>query len=406
MLEHTRRRGRVPREQQESPLDKPHEFWDTQPVLHGEQKEEANETIENKTLTDIEKEPLPFGHAGFEWSDTDVDDPVVLDQIYTLLKENYVEDDDCMFRFDYSREFLLWALKPPGFRREWHVGVRYGKAKRLMAFITAVPANMCVRGTTIPMVEINFLCIHKQLREHRLAPKLIKEITRRVNLTNIWQAVYTAGVKLPRPVGECRYYHRSLNPKKLVNVGFSSLHSRLTIPRAVKLYRVDGRPHIPGLRAAKPEDVPQMAVLLREFLATRQLYPVFDDEEVAHWFLPRHDIINTFVVENPGTKKITDLLSFYSLPSSILGNDTYKTLRAAYSFYNVATSVPLKELMSDALVMANQLGYDVFNCLDLMENKSFLADLKFGPGDGNLHYYLFNWKCKAMQSSELGLVLM
>ena len=32
------------------------------------------------------------------------------------------------------------------------------------------------------MVEINFLCVHKKLRSKRLAPVLIREITRRVNL--------------------------------------------------------------------------------------------------------------------------------------------------------------------------------------------------------------------------------
>lgn len=31
-----------------------------------------------------------------------------LKELYTLLNENYVEDDDNMFRFDYSPEFLLW----------------------------------------------------------------------------------------------------------------------------------------------------------------------------------------------------------------------------------------------------------------------------------------------------------
>jgi glycylpeptide N-tetradecanoyltransferase len=54
------------------------------------------------------------------------------------------------------------------------------------------------------MVEINFLCVHKKLRSKRLAPVLIKEITRRVNLTGIFQAVYTAGVILPSLVGKCR----------------------------------------------------------------------------------------------------------------------------------------------------------------------------------------------------------
>ena len=27
-----------------------------------------------------------------------------------LLSENYVEDDDAMFRFNYSKEFLLWCV--------------------------------------------------------------------------------------------------------------------------------------------------------------------------------------------------------------------------------------------------------------------------------------------------------
>ena len=55
------------------------------------------------------------------------------------------------------------------------------------------------------MVEINFLCVHKKLRSKRMAPVLIREITRRVNLQGIFQAVYTAGVVLPKPIATCRY---------------------------------------------------------------------------------------------------------------------------------------------------------------------------------------------------------
>lgn len=54
------------------------------------------------------------------------------------------------------------------------------------------------------MVEINFLCVHKKLRSKRVAPVLIREITRRVNMEGIFQAVYTAGVVLPKPVACCR----------------------------------------------------------------------------------------------------------------------------------------------------------------------------------------------------------
>ena len=33
---------------------------------------------------------------------------IQLKELYQLLNGNYVEDDDNMFRFDYSPEFLQW----------------------------------------------------------------------------------------------------------------------------------------------------------------------------------------------------------------------------------------------------------------------------------------------------------
>ena len=35
----------------------------------------------------------------------------------------------------------------------------------------------------------------------------------------------------------------------------------------------------------------------------------------------------------------------------------------------------------------------------------FLEKLKFGIGDGNLQYYLYNWKCPKMEAKNIGLVL-
>ena len=61
------------------------------------------------------------------------------------------------------------------------------------------------RSRTLSLAEVNFLCVHKKLRSKRLAPVLIKEVTRRINLTGIFQAVYTAGVVLPKPISKCRY---------------------------------------------------------------------------------------------------------------------------------------------------------------------------------------------------------
>ena len=91
-----------------------------------------------------------------------------------------------MFRFDYSIKFLQWALLPPGYNKDWLFGVRGGKKNKLFGFISAIPVHMGINGKNKKMAEVNFLCVHKSLREKRLAPTLIKEVTRRVNRTNVW----------------------------------------------------------------------------------------------------------------------------------------------------------------------------------------------------------------------------
>ena len=74
--------------------------------------------------------------------------------------------------------------------------------------------------------------------------------------------------------------------------------------------------------------------------------------------------------------------------------------------YNATTDNNLTELMKYALVKAKDLGFDVFNALDIMDNQEFLHELKFGVGDGFLHYYLYNWNLQQRLSvNQLGVVL-
>jgi len=385
-----------------SAQDKKHSFWGTQPMNHDGSSEEGPVEL-NKPIEELRQEPYNMP-AGFIWCSLDIQNPDQKKELYDLLAGNYVEDDDCLFRFDYSQDFLQWALTAPGFHTDLLLGVRAQKSGKLVAFISGIPAQVRVRDTPVSMVEINFLCVHKKLRSKRLAPVLIKEITRRTNLKGTFQAVYTAGVVLPVPVAKARYHHRSLNPKKLVGVGFSRLGPRMTLARLQKLYKLPTNTSTEGLRPMEPKDVPGVHQLLTNYLKKFSLAILFDQQEVGHWLLPRKGVVDAFVVENPQTGQITDLCSFYHLNSTILGKN--ESLYAAYSFYNVATSVQWSELMRDCLILAKNGGADVFNALNLMENEQFLSDLKFGLGDGFLQYYLYNWKTKGMESSDVGVVLL
>lgn len=392
------------------PFDQKHKFWETQPV--GQFKDVGNSSlpegpIELPTpLSEVKQEPYNLPSL-YEWSTCDMGSDEVCNEVYVLLTNNYVEDDDNMFRFNYSKEFLRWALHSPGYYSSWHVGVRVKASKKLVAFISGIPVNMRVRDQVVKMAEVNFLCVHKKLRSKRLAPVMIKEVTRRIHLENVWQAAYTAGVLLPTPLTTSQYWHRTLNPKKLIDVGFSRLGERMTMSRAIKLYKLPTSTSSPGLRKMELRDVPAVTQLLRNYLSRFSVAPEFDDNEVEHWLLPQENVVDSYLVESQVTHDITDFFSFYTLPSSILHSQEYSILKAAYTFYYVSTNTPLLQLMNDALIIAKQKDFDVFNALDVMENESFLKELKFGQGDGQLYYYLYNYRLnQALKPSELGLVLL
>ena len=89
--------------------------------------------------------------------------------------------------------------------------------------------SFCVSPT-----QVNFLCVHKKIRSKRLAPVLIREVTRRVNRDAGWQAIYTAGVSIPTPITEATYFHRSINIKKLIDIGFAAPPRRITLASYIK----------------------------------------------------------------------------------------------------------------------------------------------------------------------------
>ncbi|KAF7294860.1 Glycylpeptide N-tetradecanoyltransferase [Mycena indigotica] len=397
-----------------------HKFWATQPVPQLDEGPPVDDGyIEPSVPRDqVRQEAYPLPND-FEWSTLDINDPKQNKEVYDLLSLNYVEDDEASFRFQYSSEFLQWALKPPGYYKEWHVGVRVSSNQKLVAFISGVPITIRVRNKVFAAAEINYLCIHKKLRSKRLAPVLIKEVTRQVHLQGIFQAIYTAGVVIPTPISTCRYNHRPLNVPKLLEVGFTFVPRNSTAARMIRMNKVPDKPTL-KVRPIEERDIVAVADLFARYMRRFDMVPVMSIEDVKHQFLSGEgtgkigdggpgkrvgQVTWTYVVEDPETNKVTDFFSFYCLPSTIINNVKYGTLEAGYLYYyatevafqpdadeNGQLKARLQTLIGDALVIANQAKLDVFNALTLMDNVSFLQDHKFGVGDGFLNFYLYNWR--------------
>ena len=66
----------------------------------------------HKTVDEIQAEPLKLP-PGYNWSNVNIHNDEEANDVYELLTKHYVEDDNAFFRFDYSVNFLRWALSPP-----------------------------------------------------------------------------------------------------------------------------------------------------------------------------------------------------------------------------------------------------------------------------------------------------
>jgi hypothetical protein len=231
---------------------------------------------------------------------------------------------------------------------------------------------MRVRDKVLNCSEVNFLCVHKKLRSKRLAPVLIKEITRRCYVEGTFQAVYTVGSLLPTPVSTARYFHRAIDWEKLYDVGFSPLPHGSTKTRQIVRYKLPDTTSTPGLREMESKDVDAAVDLLRRYLERMDMAQVFNKTEFEHWMAPKEkpkeQVVWSYVVEDPKTHKITDYFSFYNLESTVIGNKKHNTVKAAYLFY-YATEVAFEEdkdkaklkqrlnlLMKDALILAKKVS--------------------------------------------------
>ena len=227
-----------------------------------------------------------------------------------------------------------------------------------------------MRSKVLRCTEINFLCVHKKLRDKRLTPVLIEEITRRCYLLDIFQAIYTAGIVLPKPVSSCRYYHRPINWLKLFEVGFSGLPPHSTKQRQIAKNNLPPTIALKGLRPLAKKDVKAVQSLLERYLARFEMAPKMTNEEIEHWLVydetsKEEQVIWAYVLEDPSSKKITDFFSFYCLDSSIIGSTKYSSVHAAYLYYYATEAAfdsdekKLKErlnvLMCDALITAKKV---------------------------------------------------
>jgi len=395
--------------------NKEHKFWDNTPMMKPKEVvKEVNDYIEDpdKISREVLQDKLPL-LSQFEWSDIDVEDPKQLEELYVHLRDNFGEDSDSLFRFHYSKEFLLWSLNTSKKKKELHIGVRVVSNKKLVGFIAGTPTLLTIYGKNIPLVEINYLCIHKKLRNKRLAPILIQEVARRVPIIKIYTAIYTFGQDRMKYVSKGVYWHRFLDIEKCLDTKFFVPREDITREQYIRLYRIEKNKNNvvetnenPRSQMENPPNTQMVTIdrnniniaynLYLKYITKLDLSVCFTLEEFTEHILPKNNVIYSYITEDN-----TSFFSFFRISSTVLTNCKHTEIRTAHLYYHS----DIKHIMNIILLIAKQQGFDVLTTLDIMDNNTFLKDNKFASSNVELKYYLYNWRCKEIPRDKLGVIL-
>ena len=394
-----------------------HLFWGKQPVPQSEKNviKAGPLLISDKQIISNHFARLP---ENFQWSSFDVFDEKDLSELTDFLAENYISSEDQKFRLIYHKEFLQWALTPPGYKRKWHISIRDGN--KLIAFISCIPATISSTDIHDLIPLVNFLCVHKEYRSKRLTPFLITETVRQVDLTNITryhpaQFLYTVNTALPTKICNTNFFYRPLNIKKLMNSGF--LTSELEISNIYELFptlTIQNKDSV-NWQPLTTSYLKQTHQHLQNHLNKYTLHIDFSEKEFLHWFWDRKHNFSDII--SVGEKETINYLTNNTLKSpvrcwvnivnkEIIGFFSYyvlnsENIKIAYVFYH---TLNLTEAIQEVFTK-NHDNVDIIAILNIANRESTIQDLNFYMGDkkSSLNYHFYNWETPPIHPNQINL---
>ena len=398
----------MPTEKQKQKSKQPRKFWDKQPVIPLTEKilEDGEVDVrENLTTNYIRDAPYKLP-TGFKWDLIDTSCTAQLTELHVFLKKYYNRGVTRGYTKEYSIETLRWGLQPPGYFPDWHICIRQESNNKLLATITGIPMKIKFREKEIMVCNINFLCVHPKLRTKRLSPVLIKEVTRRIFLRDIWHGIATGSVPVFSPVSTLSQYCRPLNLEKIYELGYVPTHKNTSLKLFKKVYSLP--PITECTRNLVPlgkKHIQSAFHLFTEYVKQFELAPILTEKEFEHWFMPRKGVNHTFVLENE-KGEVTDLCSYHDIAFNIHGHYKYDELKSVYLHYSISKTVDAKTLSSLWMSIAKQQGFDLVEGFDNMKNKEIFDCMNFVKGGSSLYLYMYNWKCRPLETGQIGFFIL
>ena len=304
-----------------------------------------------------------------------------LDDIYGLLNNHYIEDNNHIARISFSKDFLYWYLKyiPPGFI----VGMTY--KNKLVGMITAIFIDMIIYDKRIKVPYINFLCIQSKIRKLGLAQFLFNEIKERLTNIKITYAFFTGMKQVTQSFCRTKDFIIPINYKKLEEGGF--LEEDLTpIPK------MEDNP----LHLMVAADIETVLPKLNKYLEKFSVKPYFTNDSVYHFLLPKKNIVYSFVNRNQ-KGDVTDFICVYK--NYLYCIDKNKVVSVGQLSFYFCETMTITQLVSYLLDKLPSYGIDQLVFRDTGENMK-INITKFST-NGELYYFFYNVAIKETNNDSI-----
>lgn len=347
-------------------------FWNSQPVDVGE----SNTGIINKPKN-VSKIPIELPE-GYRW--VDMKNPEIITKFLRL--HYYKNRGDWYLK--YSNESISKIFNSPAFNKSYSIGLVKGNV--LYGYIYGHKHKIHCSGVSDTILSVNFLCLIKQARNKKFAPKLIEELTRRAYLNGIYKAIFLRDANTGFRFTEAQYYHLTLNDEKFI------IHD-IYIPKREKI-TLKKRPSIKVSEFTNEDFLKMYAIYQKNFFKF-DLYDNISFDEFKYMMTPLNNC--NYTVFDPNTGHFA---SFYTIDN--YNFTTNVSIKKAYLYYWVGDS----DIIRDTIAYAKELGFDMFDVLKIGENESYVIDkFNFTVGSGTLYYHLFNWKQNIKGSCKVNFLL-
>ena len=349
------------------------------------------------------------------------------DRIAKFLNENY---NDSPERVVYTDDYIESLYKCPKkhFKKlknisidYWLIGIESRSTGELYGFISARPMTYYIDGRFVNGMFIDRMCTHTSCRGKKMAVVLLKEMYRKLRtVENDCAAIFHTGSDLPfqgisqKSILLEKSFVKSnnhLDDSKMEIQELSDRRDNETDPGIIKeinerileleLISIVPTTDIHQIRLANKRDVDDLMRIYYSYTKNFRFYRIFNKKEFENTFLPRKDMVYTYVLTNSAgeIKDFVTINVFYNQCAQKIAYISY------ISFFNEEL---LHLFMKNILFILKEGDFDKVLChqnlgvCDTLKDRLEFVESRVSESTG---WYAFNYNTKMMSHSECGMII-